>query len=267
MARPGRSTVDELPGRADPLLAVRRGVGRREPGRRRRGRRGPRRGAGRGLAAGRPRPGGGSRRRAATSAGSTCVPGRAARPRCWPRWRATRGARVVANELPAPPCRAGTPHPRRRRRRRVRDRRGRHRAALARRVLRPGARRRALHRSGCPAAPPRGALAASARGPARAGAAAARPARPGARPGPARRGGALRDLLAGARRDPRRARLAPGRARRRQLGDTPRSSPPRPACAPTYPTAPGPLAGTAQLWPHRHRTDAMFLALFRAPDR
>jgi 16S rRNA (cytosine967-C5)-methyltransferase len=25
----------------------------------------------------------------------------------------------------------------------------------------------------------------------------------------------------------------------------------------------GPLAGTAQLWPHRHRTDAMFLALLR----
>jgi 16S rRNA (cytosine967-C5)-methyltransferase len=29
------------------------------------------------------------------------------------------------------------------------------------------------------------------------------------------------------------------------------------------PDCQGPLAGTAQLWPHRHRTDAMFLALFR----
>ncbi len=27
------------------------------------------------------------------------------------------------------------------------------------------------------------------------------------------------------------------------------------------PDCQGPLAGTAQLWPHRHRTDAMFLAL------
>jgi 16S rRNA (cytosine967-C5)-methyltransferase len=29
------------------------------------------------------------------------------------------------------------------------------------------------------------------------------------------------------------------------------------------PDCPGPLAGTVQLWPHRHRTDAMFLALLR----
>jgi 16S rRNA (cytosine967-C5)-methyltransferase len=29
------------------------------------------------------------------------------------------------------------------------------------------------------------------------------------------------------------------------------------------PDCAGPLAGTAQLWPHRHRTDAMFLALLR----
>jgi 16S rRNA (cytosine967-C5)-methyltransferase len=27
--------------------------------------------------------------------------------------------------------------------------------------------------------------------------------------------------------------------------------------------ADGPLAGSAQLWPHRHGTDAMFLALLR----
>ena len=29
------------------------------------------------------------------------------------------------------------------------------------------------------------------------------------------------------------------------------------------PGAEGPLAGTVQLWPHRHRTDAMFMALLR----
>ena len=29
------------------------------------------------------------------------------------------------------------------------------------------------------------------------------------------------------------------------------------------PDADGPLAGTVQLWPHRHRTDAMFVALLR----
>jgi 16S rRNA (cytosine967-C5)-methyltransferase len=29
------------------------------------------------------------------------------------------------------------------------------------------------------------------------------------------------------------------------------------------PDCAGPLTGTAQLWPHRHRTDAMFVALLR----
>ena len=29
------------------------------------------------------------------------------------------------------------------------------------------------------------------------------------------------------------------------------------------PDCAGPLAGTVQLWPHRHRTDAMFMALLR----
>jgi 16S rRNA (cytosine967-C5)-methyltransferase len=32
---------------------------------------------------------------------------------------------------------------------------------------------------------------------------------------------------------------------------------------PGVPDAPGPLPGTVQLWPHRHGTDAMFLALLR----
>ena len=29
------------------------------------------------------------------------------------------------------------------------------------------------------------------------------------------------------------------------------------------PDAEGPVPGTLQLWPHRHHTDAMFMALFR----
>ena len=32
---------------------------------------------------------------------------------------------------------------------------------------------------------------------------------------------------------------------------------------PEIPDCAGPLPGTIQLWPHRHRTDAMFLALLR----
>ncbi|HQR28589.1 MAG TPA: rRNA cytosine-C5-methyltransferase, partial [Nocardioides sp.] len=32
---------------------------------------------------------------------------------------------------------------------------------------------------------------------------------------------------------------------------------------PGVPDCAGPLPGTVQLWPHRHRTDAMFLALLR----
>ncbi|WP_225869219.1 MULTISPECIES: RsmB/NOP family class I SAM-dependent RNA methyltransferase [unclassified Nocardioides] len=35
------------------------------------------------------------------------------------------------------------------------------------------------------------------------------------------------------------------------------------ACLPAVPDAEGPLPGTVQLWPHRHGTDAMFLALLR----
>ena len=35
------------------------------------------------------------------------------------------------------------------------------------------------------------------------------------------------------------------------------------ACLPGVADAAGPLPGTAQLWPHRHGTDAMFLALLR----
>ncbi len=35
------------------------------------------------------------------------------------------------------------------------------------------------------------------------------------------------------------------------------------ALLPEVPDCAGPLPGTVQLWPHRHGTDAMFLALLR----
>jgi 16S rRNA (cytosine967-C5)-methyltransferase len=35
------------------------------------------------------------------------------------------------------------------------------------------------------------------------------------------------------------------------------------ALLPEVPDADGPLPGTVQLWPHRHSTDAMFMALLR----
>ena len=37
------------------------------------------------------------------------------------------------------------------------------------------------------------------------------------------------------------------------------------ALLPDVPDCAGPLPGTVQLWPHRHGTDAMFLALLRRP--
>ena len=223
VARPGTLDPRGAARRADAVLAVRRGAGRRRPRRGAGGRRGTRRRPGRGLAAGRAGAG-----RAPvegrTSAGWTCAPARAARRRCWPRSPPSAGAGLVASERQphraglvrrtlAAAAAAGVPAwspptaPRRR----------------PRRHLRPGAGRRALLGPGRAAAASRGALAAQARRPARAGAAPA-PAGPrGARPGAARGRGALRDLLAGARRDRRggHARCwAP--ARRRARGPRPR---------------------------------------------
>ena len=79
----------------------------------------------------------------------------------------------------------------------------------------------------------------------------------GARRGPARRRGGLRDLLPGARGDGRRGRRG-ARPRRDdvRLEDAAAAAARRPRRA-------GPLPGTVQLWPHRHGTDAMFLALLR----
>ena len=131
------------------------------------------------------------------------------------------------------------------------------RPPLAARVVRPRAGRRTLHRPRCAPAPARGALAPAARGPRRARAAAEGAALVGARLRAAGRGGALRDLLAGARRDGR-GRVAPCS---RPVTTRPRGR--GGAAARRTWTAAGPLPGTFQLWPHRHGTDAMFGALLR----
>ena len=121
--------------------------------------------------------------------------------------------------------------------------------------LRPGARRRAVHRAGCAAPQAGGPLAASARRRAAAGQAAARAAGLRDRADPSRRSGAVRDVLA-----------APGRNRR---GGRRRAAPP-PGDRAGHPAAvrarstdlgDGPYV---QLWPHRHGTDAMFAAALAA---
>ncbi len=107
----------------------------------------------------------------------------------------------------------------------------------------------------CVAGPRRGG--AESRRPRRPGPAPGRAARHGARRGAARWRGRLRDLLPGARRDARRGR-------RQSLERRPdvhlEDATPH---LPGIDDAAGPLPGTVQLWPHRHGTDAMFLALLR----
>ena len=190
--------------------------------------------------------------RAATSAGSTCAPAPAARPRCSPR-SPPRAARTLHGQRAARrtgPNSSGTSP-------RAWDGR---RAGSATPASCPA---RAAATTGCCSTrrAPGWARCAAARR--RAGGAApddlaeladaaARAARGGAAPRPARRRRRLRDLLAASGRDPR------GRRRAR-----PRSTPAR--CSPACPTSgDGP---TVQLWPHRHGTDAMFCALLRAPGR
>ena len=127
--------------------------------------------------------------------------------------------------------------------------------------LRPGARRRPVHRAGRAAPPARGALAAHARRTSPTSAALQRALlRLGARRRPARRRRRLRHLLPAPRRDPvRRRRRAQEAARTSSVLDA------RPlfadaAGAPVPTSARGPYV---QLWPHLHGTDAMFLALLR----
>ena len=69
------------------------------------------RGPGRGQPAVRPRAGERAARRPGRSAGSTCAPARAARPRCWPALGAERGATVHGERTASAPGRAGAPRP------------------------------------------------------------------------------------------------------------------------------------------------------------
>ena len=148
--------------RAGPLVAVRRGAPRRRPGRARRGARGPGRRAGRGQPAGRARAGRGAARPAATSAGSTCAPARAARRRCSAALAAERGACAAGGRGGAAPRRPGAPgRPGRTPAVVVADGRGARRGRTGRfdRVLVDAP----VHRAGRAAPPARGALAAPAR--------------------------------------------------------------------------------------------------------
>ena len=261
VARPGRSTRDELPG--EPTRWSPYGVllERRRPGR----------GAG-----GAPRAGPGvqdegsqlvalalaaaPRRRAATSGGSTCAPGpggKAALLAALARRARRRGCSPPSGSRTAPRLVA----PRARRRRRacsgVVTADGTRAAVAA-----PGSFDRVLVDAPCT-----GLGALRRRPEARwrrqpgdlddAGAAPAGAAVGRARRRPPGRRGALRDLLAG--RSPR----PPASSRRcSRRGPTSCSRTPR-ACCPSVPDCAGPLPGTVQLWPHRHGTDAMFVALLR----
>ena len=213
VARPGRATPDELPGEPTPFSPYGVVSAGGDPGAVpavAEGRAGVQDEGSQLVAHGpRRRPD----RRAPTTAGSTCVPARAARPPCsrpsrliaapgsWPNEHQPHRADLVRRALD------------RRRGRRGGDRRGRHGPAVARGLVRPGARRRAVHRPRRPAAPAGGTLAPPAGRPARPGPAPARPRSTArARPGPPRRGGPLRHLLAGPRRDPRRPRVGAGQA-------------------------------------------------------
>ena len=143
------------------------------------------------------------------------------------------------------------------RRRARRGHGGRHPPGLARRGVRPGAGRRSLHRAGGAAPPARGPVAAYGAGPRRAGAAPDTAAGLGARCRPAGRRGRLRHLLPGPRGD-RRGRAGHARGTlRTSVWTTPAR------LLDEVPDADGPLPGTVQLWPHRHGTDAMFIALLR----
>ena len=257
VARPGRSTRDELPGEPTAVVAVRHGPRGRRPGRDPGRRRGPRRRPGRGLAAGRAGAGRGPGRPATTRPGSTCAPDPAARRRCWPRSPSGRGARLVAGE------------------------RQPHRARLVARSL-AGAdgiarrRRRGRHQAR------RGGTGPST------GSSSTRRARGWERCGGGRRpaGGASPTTwsawccCSGRWSGPPSTSSGPGEscstrpARRcwpRPPAWSARCS--RPATdavledatslLPGVPDVAGPMPGTVQLWPHRHGTDAMFLALLR----
>ena len=178
---------------------------------------------------------------------------------------ADRGARRGRQRAAAPSGRPGPPRARRRRRA---SRRSPSPTApqppWPHGLVRPGAGRRAVHRARAPCgAGPRlagGASRTTSRRWSRSSGPCWRPRR---RPGPPRRRGPLRHLLAGARRDPRRRRVAAGQARRREARDAAALLTAAAGLRADVPDCAGPLQGTVQLWPHRHGTDAMFLALLR----
>ena len=226
-----------------------------DPGRRR----GPGRRPGRGQPARRHRAD--PRARPATTGGSTCAPGPAARPGCsaaWPRrkapgWSPPRSrphrARLVRSAAVGAPGRAtgvvvadGTRPP------------------WAARHLRPGHRRRPVLRARCPAPPSRGSLAALPAGRRRPGRLAAPPADLG--PGSARPGGVVAYVTCSPHLAETRDVVADVLAARGgvEVLDAPAvlSEVPGLACA-------DPDGRYAQFWPHRHGTDAIFVALLRVP--
>ncbi len=191
----------------------------------------------------------------ATSGGSTCAPAPGARPPSSPRWPTGR-APAARPRAPAAPRAARPPgaagHRRRRRRRR------RHPAVVAHPARSTGPWSTTPRaRAGGAAPPPGEPVAPPALRRRRAGHPPAGPARRGAGRRASRRGGRLRDLLARRRRD--RGRRHPGAGRPRRRGPRGRG----PARARGGDATSAHLAGAVQLWPHRHGTDAMFLALLR----
>ena len=140
---------------------------------------------------------------------------------------------------------------------------GRVRAAESPGDVRPDPRRRAVHRAGRAAPPARGALAQVARRRAGAHRAADRAAERRHRRAAARRHRRLRHLLAASRRDRRRRRRRASGVRRRDRGAR---RPGRHRGAVGHrpePLPPADGSGRAQLWPHRHNTDAMSITLLR----
>ena len=276
VARPGLADVDELLADADrsargalapPRCVLAGGDPAALPSRARR----PRRGAGRGQPARRARAGRASRSRAATSAGSTCAPGPAARRRCWRRSRRSAVRAVVANELQphrAALVRAGAAgRPGRRGRGRA------HRATVARSGAGADAFDRVLVDAPCTGL---GALrrrpeARWRRSPADLAALARCSASccgAALRRGAARRRRRLRDLLAAPGRDPGRGgrRRAASRA-----GSTSSRSTRRRPCGPSLPGVrrrPGrrPARRAAVAAPARHRRDVPGPAASAADD-
>ena len=257
---PGTGHARRAAGRADAVLAVRRGAGGRRPRAGPGGRRGPGRRAGRGLAAGRDRAAAAPVDGADARWLDLCA-GPGGKAALLAALAAERGAGLVASERQPHRAAPGAARAARRRRRaRGRDRR-RHRAAVPPGGVRPGAGRRAVHRAGRAAPPPRGALAAPAPTDLRRASCCSseRLLALGARPDPARAGSC--STRPARRCSPRPAGVVSVGPRRAATTSGSRTS------APLLPgrarLPPARSRARVQLWPHRHGTDAMFLALLR----